>query len=127
MPDSVSDNFWNTSPLKFGVRATKMKSIGIILGLVLILGCTTLTSKEVNAASRQASDFIQTRHTDWQILESSLRADEAKRHVFAVFYNGPNRTAIPTSYTLVAVDKLTGTCEELDTSPTSPYWIHDRK
>ena len=72
-----------------------------------------LLNSDVRAASKGAARFYGEAHPGRSVLETRLRSDEPDRLVFAVFYEG-KETVRPSRYSIVAVEKDTQQCEELE-------------
>lgn len=79
------------------------------------------------AARQRARENVQRRHPGYVVGSVRLRADEEKRHVFAVFYRDRDCPTIPGPYILLAVPKDGGEVEELERTVESPYWIRGLK
>ena len=78
---------------------------------------------------RQAREFFQTQHKDWEIWidHRSHRATEAKCSVVAVFYQGPGQYSRPPSYKLFPVQHGSGIVTELSKEEGEFYRISNYK
>jgi hypothetical protein len=83
--------------------------------------------REFRQAAELAKEHVASCILEARVHGVSLRAEEAERWVFAVFYTTPSLIVKPTPYQLVTVSKSTKIAEELPRSSGSPYVIRGRK
>ena len=92
-----------------------------------MFGLRTLSDPHLKAARQRAINHLRRYHPNCHLGTVRLRANEATRYVFAVFYRDPTHPTIPDPYLLLAVPRDCSSVEELECSPHSPYWIRGRK
>jgi hypothetical protein len=86
-----------------------------------------VASADEREASRAACALVKAR-CDCKIRDVGLRAEEANRWVFAVFFDpGPYYISRPSSYKLVEVDKESGNVQEVSEAEADHYRIRGRK
>lgn len=87
----------------------------------------SIFDSRIKSSGALACSFIGARHPEFIVNGVSLRAREAERFVFAVFYLRASLPARPSSYCIVAVTRDSDEISELPLSPDSRYWITGRK